>query len=757
MTDLNDLIANLQKEIGANDENQNVTQFIDTGFPPLNKIISGKYDGGLPFGRLIELYGDSSSGKCLTSDTMLLTEHGMMTIDELYKHEGYLAACTSKSREHSVGLINENKKLEKTSHLVWNGRRPVKVITTASGTVIKATFNHPIRVMNERGNIVWVNAGKIKVGDYLPAMLGTMQFGSNDLTEDEATLIGYLIADGSLGYKNKVCFSNTDEQVIFTYKRIVSGMTDAEIKENVHKGSRDFYIHKQSFRKMLYEKYGLDYVKSANKEVPLCVRMANRDATAAFLRAYFELECYVTKKTSIEVTSASKKLLDQVKMMLLNFGIESTLRPKIAKGYDHVYWRLNISGNGYDTFLDMIGFDTDERRFEADKKGITVKHNYNLCIPYIDKDVMDLYDSCSTHNRLLIKLIGNFRDNSRTFSAETVTAVLNALTDQKNVHNEHIFTKLTNIIAKNYIYDEVVSIEDGGEVPTFDVVMPETHSFWSNGLISHNTALATQWMVQAQKMGGAAMFIDWERSFDVELAKGFGLKTDVPYWVYKQPLTWEKGNMAAISFIRTLRSAKDIFPKNVPLLVVFDSIAAAVPESVSGKNMTELSMNDSTALARVTSSTLKLMAQEAEEHNATLLYLNQVREKPGVMYGDARVCPGGKSMEFFATSRISLSKTKIVKKTSSGKDFVGQKITIKSTKSKLTKPFQECELDMTYDDNGVARFDFVGGCIDALVKLDVLEQSGSRIIFDGTSYYKGQLTEKINSLGGMDYIKKLIP
>lgn len=271
------------------------------------------------------------------------------------------------------------------------------------------------------------------------------------------------------------------------------------------------------------------------------------------------------------------------------------------------------------------------------------------------------------------------------------------------------------------------------------------------------TALATQWMVQAQKMGGAAMFVDWERSFSVELAKGFGLNTDVPYWVYKQSQTWEKGNMTAVTFVRTLRAAKDLFPKNVPILVVFDSIAAAVPESVSGKNMTELSMNDSTALARVTSSTLKLIAQVAEETNATFLYLNQIREKPGVVYGPNTTTCGGKAMEYFATTRLSLSKTKITKPTGSGKEFSGIRIGIKCEKSKLTRPFQECELDMVYDDSGVARFDFVGGSLDMLTKQGVFETKGPRIVFEGSSLFRTQVVEKINSRGGMNYIKTLIP
>lgn len=159
------------------------------------------------------------------------------------------------------------------------------------------------------------------------------------------------------------------------------------------------------------------------------------------------------------------------------------------------------------------------------------------------------------------------------------------------------------------------------------------------------TALATQWMVEAQRMGGVAGFIDWERSFDVHLAEGFGLNTKRPYWIYHKPKTWEEGNMIAGKAARLIRASKAI-PEDAPILFAFDSIAAALPKSVADKELDELSMNDTTALARVTSTTLKSMAHFCEETNATFLYLNQMRLKPGVVYGDPRCLRGDTMIPF---------------------------------------------------------------------------------------------------------------
>ena len=123
------------------------------------------------------------------------------------------------------------------------------------------------------------------------------------------------------------------------------------------------------------------------------------------------------------------------------------------------------------------------------------------------------------------------------------------------------------------------------------------------------TALATEWMAMAQKMGGVAAFRDWERSFNKEVAEaGFGLDLTSPYWSYKKPRTWEEGNMQAVEYAQWVRE-NGIIHEKAPILIVLDSIASAVPMSSAGKNMDQMTMNDTTALARVTSTTLKSMAR----------------------------------------------------------------------------------------------------------------------------------------------------
>lgn len=264
------------------------------------------------------------------------------------------------------------------------------------------------------------------------------------------------------------------------------------------------------------------------------------------------------------------------------------------------------------------------------------------------------------------------------------------------------------------------------------------------------TALATKWMVEAQRRGGVAGFIDWERSFDVSLARGFGLNDERPYWIYKRSETWEAGNTVAAQACKLIRDRKVIAP-DAPILFVFDSIASALPKSVKydskgkEKELDEYTMNDTTALARVTSTTLKTMAQIAGDFNATFLYLNQMRLKPGVVYGDPRTTPGGKAMEFYSTCRMALGRELLKEGKGSDAEFAGQRISIQVVKSKLTRPFQKAKMRLMYDDEGVAFFDVITSMIEFMLANDILKKAGSYVVWEGSNTYASALAKKADS------------
>lgn len=318
---------------------------------------------------------------------------------------------------------------------------------------------------------------------------------------------------------------------------------------------------------------------------------------------------------------------------------------------------------------------------------------------------------------------------------------------------EDFAKELEKAIGENDDRQAVFEFIDTGFPPLNRIISGEFENGLPQGRLmemygpssSGKTAIATKWMIMAQEQGGVAGFMDHERSFDVDLAKSMGLRDDFPFWIYKRPKTWEESNMIMAKAAQLIRSKKVIDP-NAPIFFVFDSIAAAVPKSTADKEIDEYNMNDTTALARVTSTTLKSIAQYAEEYNFTVLYLNQIRTKPGVVYGDPTTTPGGQAMEFYASLRIALSRKKIMEERNGEKIFVGQEITMKTVKNKLTRPFQEVSFRMMFDDNGTARFDVTGSTVDWLIQKGKLASSGPRVTWiDGKQYFKKALVAHIEA------------
>jgi protein RecA len=260
---------------------------------------------------------------------------------------------------------------------------------------------------------------------------------------------------------------------------------------------------------------------------------------------------------------------------------------------------------------------------------------------------------------------------------------------------------------------------------------------------SGKTLLATQAMISAQRAGGIAIFIDWERAFNAKFAEEMGLDTTFPKFIYKRSKTWEEGNTAALKVAETVRKGKHI-AEDAPIVVVFDSVAAAVPKSMAEKEIDEYTMNDTTALARVSSTTLKSVNQHVGEFEVTAIYLNQIRTKPGVVYGDPTTTPGGVAMEFYASVRIALGAKKIMGKDASGdKEFLGRLIGMETKKNKVSRPFQSTDLRLVYDEEGRAHFDTTLGLIEHLVGVDKLKKEGNYVVWDGKKYYPAALSAKI--------------
>lgn len=281
------------------------------------------------------------------------------------------------------------------------------------------------------------------------------------------------------------------------------------------------------------------------------------------------------------------------------------------------------------------------------------------------------------------------------------------------------------------------------------------------------TAFAVDMIIAAQKAGGCGAFFDHEMAFNRELAIGKGLNVAAPFFIYKRPETWEDSNAMAIKIAEIIRASKAI-PDSAPIVMVFDSVAAMVPMSQlydpktkKRREITTMTMNDTSALSRVSSNTLKIINLRMAQLNVITIYLNQIRTKIGIVWGDPTTTPGGSSFEFYATTRLELTRKLVKEGTGADKKVTGQVVNFFTKKNREDRPFQDIEMLLTFPEDGGAYFDTTSSMLGLLVekgKLDIITKgNGSkRVVWtDGVEYTLKDFVTKVKTEGLFDQMTAL--
>ena len=220
---------------------------------------------------------------------------------------------------------------------------------------------------------------------------------------------------------------------------------------------------------------------------------------------------------------------------------------------------------------------------------------------------------------------------------------------------------------------------------------------------SGKTTLALHVLAQAQKAGGEVAFIDAEHALDIGYARALGV--NIEDMLVSQPDTGEQALEITEALVRS--GAIDV--------IVVDSVAALVPRAES-----EGEMGDSFVglHARLMSQALRKLAGAINKTNCIVIFINQLREKVGVMYGNPEVTTGGRALKFYASVRIDVRRIETLK---NGSEMIGNRTRAKVVKNKMAPPFREAEFDIMYGE-GIS---MLGELIDLGVKLDLVQKSGS--------------------------------
>ena len=250
---------------------------------------------------------------------------------------------------------------------------------------------------------------------------------------------------------------------------------------------------------------------------------------------------------------------------------------------------------------------------------------------------------------------------------------------------------------------------------------------------SGKTTLALHVVAEAQKMGGEAAFIDAEHALDPVYAKKLGV--DIDNLIVSQPDTGEQALEITESLIRS--GALDV--------IVVDSVAALVPKAEIDGDMGDSHMG---LQARLMSQALRKLAGAINKTKTVLIFINQLREKIGVMFGNPETTTGGRALKFYASVRLDIRKIENIKQDGEVK---GNRVRVKVIKNKVAPPFREAEFDIVYGE-GISK---AGNILDMAVNMDIIEKSGSWFSYDGNRIGQGRENVKKFLQDNPDLIKEI--
>lgn len=250
---------------------------------------------------------------------------------------------------------------------------------------------------------------------------------------------------------------------------------------------------------------------------------------------------------------------------------------------------------------------------------------------------------------------------------------------------------------------------------------------------SGKTTLALHAISELQKQGGTAAFIDAENALDITYAENLGI--DVNNLILSQPDSGEQALEITDTLVRS--QAVD--------MIVVDSVAALVPQVELDGEMSDQTIG---VQARLMSKALRKMAGVVNHSDVIVIFINQLREKVGIMFGNPETTTGGRALKFYASIRIDIRKADTVKK---GSDIIGTKSRVKIVKNKVAPPFKQVEVDIIYG-KGISK---IGEIIDIAADHGIIEKAGSWYSYEGEKIGQGRENVKLYLEANKDLAEEL--
>lgn len=456
--------------------------------------------------------GDTATGKCIKGDSLLFTNRGTKRIDELgeFKENQFLPAPQGL-KLHSLNSLVKPVKTYKTPE-----SKTIK-ITTKLGYSIEGTLNHPILALDENNELCFKTLDSLREKDLVGINYGQDCFPElNELQvpsvpdqadslrkfslqefRDISRFMGYLIGDGAIAYSDgRIKFANGNKEIVKDYQRLVERAFGWKVKAVKIKNKKAFRVvfRSDKIRNWL-ENFGLNRNKSPDKEIPDGILGLDRENIREFLRGLFETDGYVTKRdASIGIGLSSRKLIEQLKIILLNFGILSKTYVLFNKRYKKNYFDLVFRGKYAKIFLNEIGFISSEKMNKA--KYILQKQNREYLHWNLSKEFSSLWQKYQAGHPELTYY--DLRNGILDF--ETIRGIINGRKKaSRNTLRKFLllirefdalpaYKKLFRLLTLENIHWDCIAKIEVDFRKTYDLNIPEGHFFFANGFINHNTS-----------------------------------------------------------------------------------------------------------------------------------------------------------------------------------------------------------------------------------------------------------------------------
>lgn len=481
---------------------------------------------------------DTGIGKCCRFDTLVVTDSGLVQIQDM--NPGVTSPDTTTPVEGWSVVVN-NKKLPVKS-FYYGGEKPTIKVTSRYNFSVEGSLIHPLLVKSE-DDTQWKKTSELQIGDYLCIDRSEDFFPEKEpdlpvvsylspwtreaplpqkMSPNFARLLGYIVAEGWTNGSRSFSISQCPETNPDVRKDIEELLQSYFGISNI-KPEKDIVVNSKHIMDF-FSLLGVSGTISKDKTVPRCILEATKESVRQFLRGYIDAESNICDM-GIEISSASQELSKTVQILLLRFGIVSRRRPKKVAGYEHTYWVTHIFGDDARSFAQKIGL-VSKRKKEALLEVVEKPSNPNQdVVPHVSELMEEAHkvllegttttDFRDRFGNSLSNTLNHVRFGHRNATYRFLREVL-SVAENLQVREETVFDRIQEIVDLNYFYDPIISLEESRSVVMDIEVDDPSHCFVGNGLVNHNTIAAVGmmqklirdgWAEEAAETNGRYLFV----------------------------------------------------------------------------------------------------------------------------------------------------------------------------------------------------------------------------------------------------------